>query len=96
MWNFWARDNFFDELTTRPLSERRAVRDALSALLVDPFDPPGLTAYTFRGPPGGRERYVADLPFDWHVTYTPAPNGLPPVAMEPFVVLRSLDRIPDL
>jgi hypothetical protein len=63
VWKFWARPDFFDELSQRPLPERKAVRDALAALLDDPFDPPNLVHYSFRGVYEGDLR-CADLPYD--------------------------------
>ena len=93
MWELYARSDVFAELETRPLEERKAVRDSLARLLEDPYDPPGLSCYMLKMA-DNHDLYVADLPGGWHVTYTPR-VGLPPVFMDRrLVVIRSLDHLP--
>ena len=65
----------------------------MSALLVDPYDPPGIVRYPFRGRPG-EELFIAELTEGWHATYRILPRGMPPI-MDPTVWVKSLERLPE-
>ncbi len=68
----------------------RPLGTALELLLLDPYDPPGLTAHALRGRTA-EELYVAYLPDNWYLTYTVHPEGLPPLGGK-FVRIRALLR----
>ncbi len=94
MWGFYFHQRVFDALQGATDQERADVKASLDLLLFDPYDPPGLFVFRFRGR-YGEDLYVAELPYGWHATYRPCPNGIPPVGGR-LVWIKSIDTLPPL
>ena len=99
-WEFEHLRGFLPRLQAAHANDLAALSDVavgLAAVLQNPYAPPGIVSYEFRlpdaKPPG--QRYVAELPHDWYITYVPVEwYPKPPIVYERVVFVESLNRHP--
>jgi hypothetical protein len=72
--------------------DQEAVRRAMEALLIDPYDPPGYYAHPL-GKPKRRQRWLLTLPSGVSIVYEPVPGGLPPSFMKKTIMFWSISTI---
>lgn len=102
-WTFLSSNKVQTRLAEEHGEDKTAIEQvvvSLSRILVNPYNPPGLTSYPFRTKKDERrypgQRYIAELPHDWYITYVPIKLlEMPPVLLRNNVVVEAFNRMPN-
>ena len=91
-WHPWRLGLVRPSLDALPQEDREAVLDAIEALRVDPYNPPGHQVRPLRGLKR-RQRWLLTLPGGVCIQYEPIPAGLPPALMRKTILFWSISTL---
>jgi hypothetical protein len=91
-WHPWQLGLVRPSLDALPLKEQEEVLEAIEALKIDPYNPPGHQVRPLRRLKR-RQRWLLTLPSGVCIQYEPVPAGLPPALMRPTILFWSISTL---